>query len=130
MTAGNPFLTIEDHNNGDIISNWTSSQDIRDNIENCDENSRRSISTTVDEIIKLDSPGTDDPEPSKQLYKFEECVAVFKTGSGLLYHTRSKHEGIVYSCEQCRYKATTQSNLKVHQQYKHEGVKYSCNQCN
>jgi hypothetical protein len=43
-----------------------------------------------------------------------------------MLHTRTKHEGIVYSCNQCDYKATQQANLKRHQQSKHEGVKYSC----
>ena len=71
----------------------------------------------------------DNEDQNVQLYKSEECEASNKSKSGLYNLTKSKHEGICYSCKYCGYKATSQSNLKRHQEAKHEGVKYSCNQC-
>ena len=65
----------------------------------------------------------------EQKNKFEECEANFKVDSDLNNHTKSKPEGIVYSCQHCRYKSTRKNSVKRHNQYKHEGEKYSCNQC-
>ena len=82
-----------------------------------------SISCTIDEILKLDFPtystDGDTIKSGSKIFKCEECDAVFKTKSGLLGHTKSKHEGIVYSCNQCNYKATQQGHLKAHKQSKH-----------
>ena len=130
-TAGNPFINREEHADEDEhILNATSDPDIPININEEIENNSRSISSTVDEILRLDirtynSVG----ESGSRLYKCEECEAVFKSCSGLIYHTSSKHEGVVYSCNKCEYKATQQGNLNTHQRSKHEGETYSCKQC-
>jgi hypothetical protein len=119
MTGGNPFLNREEHEDDDNMSSMTSGQDISQIIDNDDENKARNISRTFNIA----------GESGRRLHKCEECEAVFKGHSGLLFHTRTKHEGIVYSCNQCEYKATQQVHLKRHQQSQHEGVRYSCNRC-
>jgi hypothetical protein len=126
MTAGNPFVNREEHTDADNMSTMTSDQDILTNIGNENE---LNVSSTVDEIHKLDIRTYNTGESGSQLYQCEECEAVFKSKRGLFFHTSSKHEGIVYSCYQCEYKTTRRGNLKTHHQSKHEGVKYSCNQC-
>ena len=73
----------------------TSDQDISQNIGNDDENKEKTSS-----------------ESDSHMDNCEECDAEFKSKSGLLLHTRSKHEGIVYSCKQFEYKSAYQSHLK------------------
>jgi hypothetical protein len=119
MTGGNPFLNREEHADDDNMSSMISDQDISQIIDNDDKNKARSISKTYN------TGG----ESGSRLHKCEECEAEFKSNNGLLHHTRTKHEGIVYSCNQCEYKATQHGNLKTHQQSKHEGAKYLCSQC-
>jgi hypothetical protein len=119
MTAGNPFVDIEEHTDDENMSSMTSDQDISQIIDNDNENKARSISRTYN------TGG----ESGRRLYKCEECEAEFRSKTGLGHHTRTKHEGIVYSCNQCEYKATKQGHLKTHKQSCHEGVKYSCHQC-
>ena len=84
----------------------------------------------VDEsLIETTSILDDNQKQTIQHHKCNECEAIFKFRSGLLYHTRTKHEGLVYSCNKCDYKATQQSSLKIHKQSVHEGVTYPCEQC-
>ena len=84
----------------------------------------------VDEsLIETPSILDDCEKLSTKYHKCHECEAIFKFRSGLLYHTRTKHEGLVYSCNSCDYKATQQSSLKIHRQSVHEGVTYPCDQC-
>ena len=40
-----------------------------------------------------------------------ECNAGFGTKTGLLYHKRSKHEGVKYKCEQCDHSYTGNRSL-------------------
>ena len=58
-----------------------------------------------------------------------ECQRVFNSQPALIYHKKSRHEGVKYTCDQCDYHVTTQSTLKRHIQSKHEGIHYACNQC-
>ena len=90
--------------------------DIHEENEDKTENryAGRSISDIADENISIDIPGSGDLGASKQLYKCEECEASYKYKGGLREHTRSKHEGIYYSCKYCRYKASYKSDLKKH----------------
>ena len=119
MTAGNPFLNRDKYANG---------QNILTNID--DEHENDTEHDNVEEIQKQNIRAYNTGgESCSQLYKCEECGAMFKSKMGLMYHTRTKHEGIIYSCNRCEYQATQQSNLKGHQESKHEGVRYSCNQC-
>ena len=71
--------------------------------------------------------------PSKQQecgrFVCSECNAGFVARSGLLYHKRSKHEGLRYECDQCDHSATDTSNLTKHKQAIHEGVRYECDEC-
>ena len=71
------------------------------------ENNGRSISSIADEIINLNiplhNPGIDALWSGKQLFKCEECAATYQSKPGFLSHTRTKHEGIAYSCQQCSY---------------------------
>jgi hypothetical protein len=128
---GNPFSNREYHDIDENMARTKPNPEILKNIVNDGEheNNKNSISSTVDEILATNIPDRDEINYSKQMYKCEVCMGMFKSKSGLMRHTTSKHEGIVYSCGQCKYKATTQGNLKKHQQSIHIGVKYSCNQC-
>jgi hypothetical protein len=96
ITGGNPFINREEHaDNDDNMSSMTSDQDILATISEENEND------TEDEILRAYNTGG---ESGSRLYKCEECEAMFKGQSGLWSHTRTKHEGIVYSCNQCEYK--------------------------
>jgi hypothetical protein len=77
LAAGNPFLLSK---------------------ERADEENRSSRTSDTGKITNI--------EFDSQMYKCEECGAVFKTKSGLWFHTKSKHECIVYSCDQCEFEAT------------------------
>jgi hypothetical protein len=128
MTAGNPFLKGDKYADADNMSSMSSDQDILTNIVK--EHEDDTEDDNVEEIPKVNiMTYNTGGESRSQLYKCEECEAVFKSKNGLLRHTSSKHEGIVYSCNRCEYQATRPDELKTHQQFKHEGVKYSCNQC-
>jgi hypothetical protein len=128
--TGNPFLNREEDATDHIISSTTTDPDIHANINDEYYADPQSISSTAEEILQLDMRTYNiDGESGSQMYNCDECEAVFKSHSGLLRHTRTKHEGIVYSCNQCEYKATQQGHLKAHIQSKHEGVTYNCNQC-
>ena len=81
------------------------------------------------EIINLDIPVSNELGSGKQVYKYEECEASYKSKMGLYYRTSSKHEGICYFCKYYGYRATTQGDCKIHQESIHEGVKYPCNHC-
>ena len=63
------------------------------------------------------------------MFKCQACERTFCGQSGLLLHTKSKHEGVKYACNQCDYQATQQGSLIRHIQSIHEGVKYACDQC-
>ena len=63
-------------------------------------------------------------------FQCKECQRVFNSQPALMYHKKSRHEGVKYTCDQCDYQATAQHNLTHHIQSKHEGInKYACNQC-
>ena len=62
-------------------------------------------------------------------FKCQDCVKEFESKLGLQLHTKSKHEGFLYSCDQCDKQFTAQRSLTLHIQSVHEGVKYACNQC-
>ena len=62
-------------------------------------------------------------------YQCQYCDKVSNSRRALLYHTKSKHEGLKYGCNKCGKQYTTQSDLSRHFQSVHEGVKYACNQC-
>ena len=63
-------------------------------------------------------------------FQCKECQRVFNSQPALMYHKKSRHEGVKYTCDQCDYQATAQHNLTQHIQSKHEGInKYACNQC-
>ena len=94
----------------------------------------QSRSDTIDELLNLDIPEYNKSIVRNNMiqsksFNCQHCESVFITRSGLLHHTRSKHEGMTYSCNQCKYKATQQSSLTMHQQSIHEGLTYSCNKC-
>ena len=59
----------------------------------------------------------------------QDCEKVFNSKGALIYHIKSKHEGIKYTCNQCNFQASAMNGLKMHVQAKHEGVKYTCNHC-
>ena len=90
-------------------------------------------SSTIDKLLKADSPEPDDSkdkkEDSQRLYKCKDCNTAYGSKTALNNHAKSKHLGFKLSCNQCEYQTTWQSNLKAHQESKHEGVRYSCNQC-
>ena len=113
----NPTELIDDLDNNDDILN----EDICENNEDKTENEYigRGILDS-DEIINLGIPGSVELAPSKQLYKCVECEAIYNSKHALYYHTRSKHEGVRYSCNQCEYQATQQGNLKRHKQSVHK----------
>ena len=123
---GNPTELIDDLDNNDDILN----EDIREDNEDKTENEyiREGILDS-DKIINLGIPGSVKLAPGKQLYKCVNCEAIYNSKQALIYHTRSKHEGVRYSCNQCEYQATRHDSLKTHKQSVHEGIKYSCNQC-
>ena len=58
-----------------------------------------------------------------------ECQRVFNSQPALMYHKKSRHEGLKYKCDQCDHHVTSQSTLKRHIQSKHTGINYACNQC-
>ena len=58
-----------------------------------------------------------------------ECNAGFGTTNGLSYHSRYKHEGVMYECDQCNHSYNDNSNLTKHKQIIHEGVGYECDEC-
>ena len=62
-------------------------------------------------------------------YQCQYCDKVSNSRRALLYHTKSKHEGLKYGCNKCGKQYTTQSDLSRHFQSVHEGVKYACNLC-
>ncbi|KAK2168735.1 hypothetical protein NP493_1219g00072 [Ridgeia piscesae] len=50
--------------------------------------------------------------------------------SKLVYHIKSKHLGMRYSCTQCQYTFVTKSGLNSHIRHIHENVpRYKCEQC-
>ena len=89
------------------------------------------------EILKSDSHHRADGKPRRathsskenQSYGCQECGGKFSTRKGLLYHKRSKHEGIRYECGKCDLFFTDKSSLRVHRQSKHEGVNFLCSYC-
>ena len=89
----------------------------------------RSIPDIADEIVNLNSLGSDELENGKQYYKCEECEKSYKYIRGLYSHTCRKHDSMCYFCKYCGFRTTKQSNLKTHQESIHEGVRYSCDQC-
>jgi hypothetical protein len=95
-----PFFNREEHAEDVKMSSTTSDPDILTTIDEENEKDKRSISSTVDEILKLDiMADINGVESSSQVYNCEECDAVFKSKQGLYGHTNSKHEGFVYSCK-------------------------------
>ena len=58
-----------------------------------------------------------------------ECQAVFKRGSEMLRHYRSKHEGVKYPCNQCNYHATQKIHLQSHIAAKHSDNILQCDLC-
>ena len=58
-----------------------------------------------------------------------ECNAGFGSKTGILSHTRSKHEGVKYKCDQCDHSSNDNSSLTKHKQSIHEGVRYECDEC-
>merc|ERR1712179_22504 len=51
-----------------------------------------------DVIMDVHIPDMKPSLPGKRPYMCKQCDASFKGHSGLIYHTRRKHEGILYSC--------------------------------
>ena len=113
------LVSNDDNTNEDIIQ--------EEQIENKD--AERSILDTVDEIINHDIPVIDEPGSGRQVYRCEECEAIYKSKRGLYHHISSKHKGICYTCKYCGYKVTQLSSLKRHQESIHEGIFYSCEHC-
>ena len=62
-------------------------------------------------------------------YDCTNCGKKYTSRTGLLFHTKSVHEGLRYSCDQCDHKATSQGSVKLHKQSEHEGVRFDCDQC-
>ena len=63
-----------------------------------------------------------------QLNSYEECDSTFQSKLGMNLNTRTKLEGVKYSCDQCKYQASWPGH-KESQRIKHEGGIHSCNQC-
>ena len=71
-----------------------------------------------------------DPPSKVPSFQCKECQREFNSQPALMYHKKSRHEGVKYKCDQCDYQVTAQHNLTQHIQSKHEGInKYACNQC-
>ena len=45
------------------------------------------------------------------------------------FHTRTKHEGMLFPCNRCDFKSATKDGLNVHTAFTHDGEVYSCNDC-
>ena len=95
----------------------------RDEINNYDTTNEINAFDITNESDYLDyqdhneSNDTNEFTKSKSLI-CQKCGLVFSSQSGFLRHTRTKHEGLLYSCNQCEYKATQPHHLKTHQQAK------------
>jgi hypothetical protein len=95
---------------------------------------RRSISSTVDELLSLDIPqfstGTNKLKPARKLHKCDSCKSVFKTKKSFLYHSRTEHKivKLKYACTHCDYKTNKKKSMYRHE-VNHEDVEYSCNKC-
>ena len=89
-------------------------------------------SLNVANVIQSDvSENNRNEEIKSDTKKFlcEICESGFTSKLGLLQHTRTKHEGIIFSCNQCNYRSTYHTSVKRHSQSKHEGVRHSCDEC-
>ena len=62
-------------------------------------------------------------------FECQDCQRIFNSKPGLIYHIKSKHEGVKYACNHCDHKAVQKQDLARHIQCVHEGVKFACNQC-
>ena len=68
-------------------------------------------------------------EISSESTKCPECGANYTSKQGLVFHYRSKHEGVRFPCNQCDFQGSTPGHLKYHIESRHEGIKYLCNHC-
>ena len=62
-------------------------------------------------------------------FECQDCQRIFNSQPALIYHTKSKHEGVKYACNHCDHKSVQKQDLARHIQCVHEGVKFACNQC-
>ena len=54
-----------------------------------------------------------------EAYSCEDCDFKASRRSDLVWHKKSKHEGVVYECSNCELKTSRLDNLRWHQKLKH-----------
>ena len=105
----NPSTPVDDNDN-DGITNQETHENSEDQAKS--EYAGRSCSSSADESINIDIPGSDELRSRNQFqYKCEECEASYRSKRGLSQHKSSKHKGIVYFCQYCGYKANYKGHL-------------------
>ena len=79
-------------------------------------------------------PALNSKKKQKKGFSCDKCEYKYKSQQKLLYHIKSKHEGVryesaIYKCDKCEYASTTKLRLQKHKKSKHEVVSYKCDKC-
>ena len=64
------------------------------------------------------------------VYNCDQCKFTAKLYETLRYHKNSNHNKIFHSCDECGYLTKSTAALRYHKKSKHQSTTYNCDQCN